>query len=54
MSAIAASTAYPWRRSPTIVPKVRVSATGISSSRKFSSRLLSAFGFSKGCAELAL
>ena len=54
MTPIAARIAYPWRFSPTISPKVRVSATGISRSRKFSSRLLIALGFSNGWAEFAL
>ncbi len=51
---ITATIAWPWRRSPTIRPKVRGSAKGINSSRKTSSRLLKPVGFSNGWAELAL
>jgi len=40
--------------SPTITPNVRVRATGMSSNRKFSKKLLNGLGLSKGCAELAL
>ena len=40
--------------SPTILPNVRGSANGITSSRKISNQLLNGFGFSNGCAELAL
>ena len=49
-----ATSTRPCRRSPTIVPNVRVRLTGITSSRKISKRFVSAFGFSNGCAELAL
>ena len=38
----------------TITPNVRVRQTGMTSSRKISIRLVQAFGFSNGCAELAL
>ena len=51
---IAPSTARPWRRLPSIVPRVRVRRTGISRIRKISSRLVKPLGFSNGCAELAL
>ena len=51
---ITATSTAPWRRSRTIVPNVRVRHTGITSSRKISNRFVSAFGFSNGCAELAL
>ena len=44
----------PWRRSPTMIPYARGSANGMTSSRKISKRLVRAFGFSNGCAELAL
>jgi hypothetical protein len=37
-----------------MVPKVRVRHTGITSIRKISKRFETAFGFSNGCAELAL
>ena len=48
----------PCRRLPapdsaSMVPKVRVSATGISSRARIDSRLASGVGFSNGCAELA-
>ena len=49
-----ASSDTPCRIEPTIRPKVRVSATGMTSIRKISIRFESGFGFSKGCAELAL
>ena len=52
--AMTASRETPWRIEPTIRPKVRVSATGITRSRKISRMFESGFGFSKGCAELAL
>ncbi len=51
---MAARMAYPCRRSLTIRPNVYVRDTGISSSRKFSSRLDSALGFSNGWLEFAL
>ena len=51
---ITATRTRPCLRSRTIVPNVRVRLTGITSSRKISTRLESALGFSKGCAELAL
>ena len=40
--------------SPTILPKVRGSANGMTSSRKISNQLLNGFGFSNGCDEFAL
>ena len=40
--------------SPTILPKVRGSANGMTSSRKISNQLENGFGFSNGCAEFAL
>ena len=46
--------AWPWRRSPTMIPYARGSANGMTSSRKISKRLVMAFGFSNGCAEFAL
>ena len=38
----------------TILPNARGVANGISSSRKISNKLVNGFGFSNGCAELAL
>ncbi|MCY1523513.1 hypothetical protein D9M68_584140 [compost metagenome] len=43
---IAASTAQPWRRSPTTRPKAKHSAAGIRKIASISSRLLNAVGFS--------
>lgn len=37
-----------------MMPKVRVSANGMTSSRKISKRFVNGVGFSKGWAELAL
>ena len=37
-----------------MTPNARVRQTGITSSRKICSRLVSAVGFSNGCAEFAL
>ena len=51
---IAASTAQPWRRSPTIAPNVKQSAAGISRIASISRKLESGVGFSNGCAELTL
>ena len=51
---MAASTAQPWRRSFTIFPKVRQRAAGMAKMASMWMRLLRAFGFSKGWAELAL
>ena len=51
---ITARIARPCRRLPSIVPSVRVSATGRTRIRKTSRRLVIAVGFSNGCAELAL
>src|SRR5664279_1460209 len=52
--AIVARIAYPCRLSLTISPKVRVSATGISSRKKISRKFVNGLGFSNGCAEFAL
>jgi hypothetical protein len=49
-----ATSTVPCRVLRTIVPNVRVRATGITSSRKISTKLLSPLGFSNGWAELAL
>lgn len=46
--------AQPWRRSPTTIPNVRVSANGMTSIRKTAQRFVNGVGFSKGCEELAL
>lgn len=54
MTAIAPRIAYPCFSDPTIRPKVRVSANGISRMRKISNRFDRGLGFSKGWAELAL
>ena len=51
---IAASTAMPWRRSPTIRPNANTSAAGISRIASISMKLVSGDGFSNGCDELAL
>ena len=53
-SVIVASTAHPWRRSPTMRPKTKHSAAGIAKMASISSRSVTALGFSYGCAELAL
>ncbi len=53
-SVIAASTAQPWRVSPTILPKVKQSAAGISRIASTSRKFDSGVGFSNGCAELTL
>ena len=44
----------PWRRSPTMRPKVKVRAVEISSMLQIESMFDQAFGFSKGCAALTL
>ena len=46
--------ATPCRRLPSIVPRVRVRATGVTRIRKISRKLVYELGFSNGCAELAL
>ncbi len=51
---IEASTAQPWRRSPTIAPKVKHSAAGMRKIDSICTKLASGVGFSYGCAELAL
>ena len=51
---IAANSAQPWRWSPTSRPNVYVSANGIASSAKISTRFVKPVGFSNGCAEFAL
>ena len=51
---IAASTAQPWRVSPTMRPKVKHSAAGIRKIDSISTKFESGVGFSYGCAELAL
>ncbi len=54
MVPIVARIAYPCFTLPTIKPKVRVSANGMTRIRKISKRFEKGVGFSKGCAELAL
>jgi hypothetical protein len=54
MTAITARMAYPCRSSPTMRPNVRGRLKEITSSRKISSQLVQAVGFSNGCAELTL
>src|SRR5215469_2487297 len=49
-----ATSAYPCLLSPTIFPKARGVANGISKIRKISNQLLNGFGLSNGCAEFAL
>ncbi len=51
---IAANSAQPWRREPTMRPKVAVSAKAISSWAISSRWLVSGVGFSSGTAEFAL
>ncbi len=51
---ITPSSATPSRTEPTMRPKVRVSETGMTSIRKISTMSEVPFGFSNGCAELAL
>ena len=53
ISVIAASTAQPWRVSPTRRPKVKQSVAGIRKIDSIWTKLLSGVGFSNGCAELA-
>ena len=54
IAVMAASTAHPWRMSPTSRPNAKHSAAGIRKMASICKKLVSAFGFSKGCAELAL
>ena len=54
LSVMAAKSASPCRRCPTICPKQKHSAAGINVSASISIRLESGVGFSSGCAELAL
>lgn len=54
MTPIVARIAYPCLSEPTMRPKVRVRANGMTRIRKISKRLESPLGFSKGWAELAL
>jgi hypothetical protein len=54
ITVIAASTAQPWRGSPTARPKAKHSAAGIRKIASIWRKLLSAVGFSYGWAELAL
>ncbi len=54
ITSIAASTAQPWRRSPTSRPKVKQSAAGMSRIASTSRKFDSGVGFSNGCAELTL
>ena len=49
-----AKIAQPWRWSPTMRPNTLVSAAPIEKISTIWTRLVSAFGFSNGCAELAL
>ncbi len=51
---IAARMAMPWRRLPTISPKVKHSAAGIARMASICRKFDSGVAFSKGCAELAL
>ncbi|MCY1529983.1 hypothetical protein D9M68_651560 [compost metagenome] len=51
---IAASTAQPCRRSPTMRPNTKHSAAGIRKMASICTKFVTAVGFSKGCAELAL
>ena len=49
-----ASTAQPWRWSPTMRPNMLVSAAPIEKISTIWMKLVSALGFSNGCDELAL
>ena len=51
---MAAKIAQPWRWSPTMRPKTLVSAALIEKISTISTKLVIAFGFSNGWAELAL
>ena len=51
---MAAKIAQPWRSSPTMRPNTLVSAAPKAKIDTISTRLVSALGFSNGCAELAL
>ena len=50
ITVMAASTAQPWRRSPTSRPKLKHSAAGIRKIATIWKKLVSAVGFSYGCA----
>ena len=54
ITAIAANSAQPWRRLPTMRPKVAVSAAGIRRMNSISTKFENAVGFSNGKAELTL
>ncbi len=54
ITAIAANRAQPWRRLPTIRPKVAVRAAGISRMNSSSTKFENAVGFSNGIEELTL
>ena len=54
ITSIAAYSAQPWRRLPTMRPKVAVSAAGISRMNSTSTKFESPVGFSNGIAELTL
>ena len=54
ITAMAAYSAQPWRRLPTIRPKVAVSAAGISRMNRTSTKLESVVAFSNGKALLTL
>ncbi len=54
ISAIAQISAWPWRFSPANWPKEKHSAAGIRKIASICTKLVSAVGFSNGCAELAL
>ena len=54
ISAIVASSAQPWRMSPTIRPKREAQAAGIRKIDSIWTKFESGVGFSNGCAELAL
>ena len=52
-SLLAHSSVWPWRFSPTACPKAKQSAAGIKKIASICTILLSAVGFSNGCAEFA-
>ena len=52
--AMAAKSARPWWRLPSMRPKIKRSAIGTSRMERISSRFEKLVGFSKGCAEFAL
>ena len=54
ITSIATSSVYPWRRAPTITPKVTQRAAEIRRMESASTKLASGVGFSKGWAEFTL